>query len=214
MTATTPSEQVLRDIEIHGGVNNWYIDVKDPPHTYRLEVGYLATSKRFYSLARSNVVTTPSAGSGDAVDSHWTEVALDCDKIYAMSGGFAVDTASTELQELFEERMRRPMGSSAINRYGVGVAGLLGREGDFEFAIDAEVLIYGVTHPDAQLVLQGEPVRLRPDGSFTVRCAMPNRRQVIPMVASSRDGAQQRTIVLAVERNTKIMEPQSRESTE
>ena len=60
----TPSEQVLRDVEIHGGVNNWYLDVKAPPHTYRLEIGYLAASKKFYSLARSNVVTTPSAGDG------------------------------------------------------------------------------------------------------------------------------------------------------
>ncbi len=31
-----------RDIHIHGGVRNWYIDVQDPPADYRLEIGYLA----------------------------------------------------------------------------------------------------------------------------------------------------------------------------
>jgi hypothetical protein len=36
---------------------------------------------------------------------------------------------------------------------------------------------------------------------------MPDRRQVIPVVASTGDGGEQRTIVLAVERNTKVMEP-------
>jgi hypothetical protein len=36
---------------------------------------------------------------------------------------------------------------------------------------------------------------------------MPNRRQVLPVVAHSADGVEQRTIVLAVERNTKTMEP-------
>jgi hypothetical protein len=42
--------------------------------------------------------------------------------------------------------------------------------------------------------------------------SMPDRRQLLPIVASSRDGTQQRTIVLAVERNTKVMEPVSRET--
>ncbi len=40
---------------------------------------------------------------------------------------------------------------------------------------------------------------------------MPERRQVLPVVASSRDGVEQRTIVLAIERNTKVMEPVIRE---
>jgi hypothetical protein len=40
---------------------------------------------------------------------------------------------------------------------------------------------------------------------------MPDRRQVLPIVACSRDGSEQRTTVLAVERNTKVMEPLSRD---
>jgi len=40
---------------------------------------------------------------------------------------------------------------------------------------------------------------------------LPNRRQVIPLVASTKDGGSQRTIVLAMERNTKVMEPIDRE---
>jgi hypothetical protein len=59
--------------------------------------------------------------------------------------------------------------------------------------------------------LQGEPVPLRPDGSFTVRMSLPDRRQVIPVIASSPDGVEQRTIILAVERNTKVLEPVMRD---
>jgi hypothetical protein len=44
-----------------------------------------------------------------------------------------------------------------------------------------------------------------------VRLDLPNRRQVIPLVAGTKDGASQRTIVVAVERNTKAMEPVDRE---
>jgi hypothetical protein len=54
-------------------------------------------------------------------------------------------------------------------------------------------------------------VHLRPDGSFAVRFNLPDRRHVLPVVASSGDGGEQRTIVLAVDRNTKVMEPVMRE---
>jgi hypothetical protein len=39
---------------------------------------------------------------------------------------------------------------------------------------------------------------------------LPDRRQVLPVVACSRDGMRQRTTVIAVERNTKVMEPVSK----
>jgi hypothetical protein len=35
--------------------------------------------------------------------------------------------------------------------------------------------------------------------------SLPDRRQVIPVIASSSDGVEQRTIILAVERNTKVL---------
>ena len=76
------------------------------------------------------------------------------------------------------------------------------------------MVIHGTTHPDAQVTLQGAPLKLRPDGTFSVRLDLPNRRQVIPLVASTKDGASQRTIVVAVERNTKVMEPIHREPSE
>jgi uncharacterized protein len=204
---TSSAETLVRDIPIHGGVNNWYIDVNDPPKSFRVDIGYLAPSGKFFVLARSNVVTTPKAASSDAIDENWNEVAEDFDKIYAMSGGYSTEGPSTELQELFEERLRRPMGSPMVTRYGTGAEGLLPKKRDFNFELDAELIVFGVTDPSAHVTLQGEPVKLRPDGTFTVRFSLPNCRQVIPAVACSRDGFEQRTIVLAVERNTKTMEP-------
>jgi hypothetical protein len=40
---------------------------------------------------------------------------------------------------------------------------------------------------------------------------LPDRRQVIPVIASSADGVEQRTIILAVERNTKVLERVTRD---
>jgi hypothetical protein len=78
---------------------------------------------------------------------------------------------------------------------------------DFHFEIDAELIVYGSTEPNAKVTLQGEAVQVRPDGTFTVRFSLPDSRQIIPAVAASPDGVEERTIVLAVERNTKELEP-------
>lgn len=212
-SATTTSERLVREIPIHGGVRNWYVDVQDSPRTYRLEIGYLTSGGKFYSLARSNVVTTPAASATDSLDAHWQDVLPDCDKIYSMSGGFATE-GSTELQELFEERLRRPMASNGNNPLASAVDGLMNHNHGLRFQVEAEMVIHGVTHSDARVTLQGEPLKLRPDGSFSVRLDLPNRRQVIPLVAATKDGIEQRTIVLAVERNTKVMEPLTREAGE
>jgi uncharacterized protein len=204
--SSTAAEQVMRDISIHGGVKNWYVDVVNPPQTYRMEIGYLTSTGRFFSLARSNTVSTPASASSEKLDTHWTDVVENCDKIYAMSGGYSSEANAGELQEVLEERLRRPVGASLGNRYG-GMEALVHRDRALRFHVDAEMIIHGSTHPDANVTLQGAPIKLRPDGTFSVRLDLPNRRQVIPLVAGTRDGASQRTIVLAIERNTKLMEP-------
>jgi hypothetical protein len=214
-TTTSSAERAMRDISIHGGVKNWYIDVKDPPKSYRVDLGYRAGNGKFFVIGRSNVVSTPRPGSSDAIDENWTDIAENYEKVYAQSGGNPEgEGCSGELQELFEERLRRPMGAPLVTRYGVGAERMLGRVREFQFDVDAEMIIYGTTHPDAHVQMSGEPVKVREDGSFTVRMSMPDRRQVIPIVAASSDGIEQRTIVLAIERNTKVMEPMIRECNE
>lgn len=209
---TSTSESHVRDIEIHGGCNNWYIEVANPPRSYRVDIGYLSRRGRFYRLAHSNVVTTPRAGMSDDLDENWTDIdAAQAERIYAMSSGFDPSAAgagsSIDIKQLFEEKLRMPM-SSGMHSLSVGSGALLpGQQRQFWFQLDAELIVYGATEPDARVTLQGEPVRLRPDGTFTMRFSLPDSRQIIPAVAVSADGVEERTIVLAVERNTKHLEP-------
>jgi hypothetical protein len=204
---TSASERIVRDIDIHGGCSNWYIDVSEPPRSFRVDIGYLSRSGRFYVIARSNVVTTPRAGVSDVIDENWSDIdSKKADRIYAMSGGYDPTASSLELKQLFEERLRRPLGSPAVTSFGSG-AWLPGRGRSFWFQLDAELIVYGATEPKARVTLQGEPVKLRPDGTFTMRFSLPDSRQIIPAVAVSADGIEERTIVLAVERNTKQLEP-------
>ncbi len=122
-----------------------------------------------------------------------------------MSGGYSPSGTSRELQELLEERLRKPLGSPMATRFGAGAIDLGGSE-EMPFALDAEIIVYGAADRNAHVTLKGEPVQLREDGTFAVRLSLPDKRQVIPVVASSSDGVEQRTIILAVERNTKTME--------
>jgi hypothetical protein len=105
-----------------------------------------------------------------------------------------------------EERLRRPLGSPALSSFGSG-AFPQQKDRKFFFVIDAELIVFGRTEPGARVTLQGEPVKLRADGTFTMRYSFPDGRQIIPAVAASADGVEERTIVLAVERNTKELEP-------
>ncbi|MDX1964885.1 MAG: DUF4912 domain-containing protein [Pirellulales bacterium] len=204
--SSTSSERVSRDIPIHGGVKNWYIDVNDPPQTYRLEIGYLTSKGKFFCLARSNTVSTPPAQQGDSLDTHWGDISENCEKIYALSGGYSENGAG-DLREVFEERLRRPMNSRTPH-----TETLVPRDREFRLQVEAEIVVHGTAAPGATITMQGEPITVHSDGSFNVRMDFPNRRQVIPIVANSKDSVQQRTVVLAVERNTKTMEPLQREN--
>ncbi|MBN2579017.1 MAG: DUF4912 domain-containing protein [Pirellulales bacterium] len=209
---TAPSaRKTIRDIPIHGGVNHWYLDVPQGPKTYQLEIGYLCSNGRFLALARSNVVTTPAAEASDAFDKNWSEVAKDFERIYALSGGYAEQESQGELKEILEEQLQRPLGDPLSTQIGPGALADHAKDRHLQFELDTELIVHGITDPDARVTFQGEPVRLRGDGTFAVRFRLPNRRHVLPVVACTKNGAEQRTIVLSIDRNTKIMEPLIRE---
>jgi len=205
--AGSPSERVVRDIEIHGGVKNWYIDVRNPLRC-RVELGYCSRHGDFHSICRSNVVNVGMGSQGDTLDVHWGDIATNCDKIYAMSGGSSPEDHPQELRELFEERLQRPLGPpDSKNHSGLGEGLEQGEALGFPLEIEAEMIVYGITEKGAYLTIQGEPVDVEDDGGFRVRVEMPNKRQVIPIMAQSATGLERQTVVLAVERNTKAMEP-------
>jgi uncharacterized protein len=210
--ASAFTEAIVKDIEIYQGCNNWYIDVQKPNRSYRVDIGYITKSGRFYVMCRSNVINTPRPNSSDQIDENWADVQQKLDKIYALSGGYDKNTSSFELRKLFEERLRRPMSSSVVTSLGSGAFGSKARK--FFFQLDAELIVYGATEPSAKVMIQGEPITLRPDGTFTMRFSLPDGRQILPAVAYSGDGVEERTIVLAVERNTKSLEPLIHEASE
>jgi hypothetical protein len=201
----------LRDIEIHGRVNNWYVNVDHPPRSFEVDIGYVTPDAKFFCLTRSNIVTTPMA-SAAGPDLDWAVLADEYERVYALSGGYDETTDTSELREVLEDRLRRPLGGSVIQRLGAGVEGQVEHRSRFPFHVDAELVVFGHIQPGYQVSIRGEPVAVGADGRFSLRLPLPDRRHVLPVVGQSPDGTEQRTIVLAVERNTKIMEPLLKET--
>jgi hypothetical protein len=75
-----------------------------------------------------------------------------------------------------------------------------GRE--FFMHLNAEVIFYGGTHPDAKVTIDGHQIALAPDGTFRFHFRFPDGNFNIPVVAESPDGVEQRSAMLRFERGT------------
>lgn len=196
VTATedaTTSKVHLRDIEIHGEIDHWYVPVENPPRAYRVHIGYRAANGTFFTLAKSNSVQMPRAGAPSARNGKAQNGSANQE--------IGEDGAPKKKQNLHVLHVNRARESSDSAYNGSGfMAG-------FPFKLETELIVHGSTHPDAELTLLGDPVQVREDGTFSLRFTLPNGRQVIPAVCIHPHGAEQRTIVLGIERNTKELEP-------
>jgi hypothetical protein len=195
------------DIEITGGATNWYVNVHVPNRAYCVEVGLLSVSGEFVMLARSNVASTPRDVPSDVTDEEWMIPDWEFDQVYALSGGFNPEASSIELKEMMEKSLGGQVGSGApgsLAPSSIQISSPMGRPRGraFWFRLGTELIVYGATEPDARVTLQGRPVELRPDGTFTVRFDLPEGEQVIPAVAESADGIDRITITPVVRKKT------------
>ncbi len=202
---TSTSETPIRDILIEGEGRNWYINVSQPPRQYRADIGYLSRRGDFFPIARSNVVTPPKAGSSEAFDTGWDTDPKKLERTLAMSTGFE-SAGNPELKAFYEKKFGLRIGPPKETSFGTG-ATPPGNLKPFFFNIDAKLLVQVETDPTAHVTLGNDPIKLNPDGTYVTSFNLPDSRQIIPAVATSADGVEERTIVLAVERNTKYLDP-------
>lgn len=75
-------------------------------------------------------------------------------------------------------------------------------ERGFYMHVNAEVIFYGGTHPDATVWIDGKEIKLQPDGTFRYHFRLPNGDFAIPIVAQSPDKVEQRSATLSFVRGT------------
>jgi hypothetical protein len=92
--------------------------------------------------------------------------------------------------------------SGAVSSLSSPFGGVRGQPKGFWFNVNAELIIYGATEPDATVTIGGRTIRLRPDGSFSYRFILPDGRYQLPAVATSADGTDSRSAALEFGRTT------------
>lgn len=175
------------DIRINKNSNNWYINVGTANRSFCADLGFIQPNGDFYTIARSNVVTTPRDRSSAIIDEEWMIIEEDFKRLYRLAGLSAAGNSSAELVESLLKRLEREIGSGAVSSLASPVK-YQPRQRNFWFVLNTELIIHGATVPGAKVTIQGEPVELRPDGTFTLRFALPDGIQDLPAVAQSADG--------------------------
>lgn len=80
---------------------------------------------------------------------------------------------------------------------------------DFWLVVRTELVLYGATEPDASVTVKGHPVRLRPDGTFSLRFDLPDGNQDLEVRAVKSNGNHRRRITPRVTKWTEDGRDQS-----
>jgi len=118
---------------------------------------------------------------------------------------------SLEITELIRRQAMHELASQAAAQWSAptspaGVSSFGARPGQpakgFWFTVNAELIVYGATEPNATVTIGGRTVRLRPDGSFSYRFALPDGQFELPIVAISHDQTDGRAAEMKFSRGT------------
>lgn len=181
------------DIVLTREARTWYINVS-AERRYQIAIGALSPDGRFELVAISNIVETPSGKVSDRIDDKWLVPDDVFARIFAASGGYDMHSASGELKGLMEKHLLEEISSGGVSSFGSGALYKESKSRAFRLWVATELILYGGTEPDAHVAVQGKEVKLRPDGTFSLRFALPDGKIDLPVTAVSGDGLEERTI--------------------
>lgn len=189
------------DIDVYLNAKNWYVNVPEPDVEYTAELGF-KYGMTFHPVLRSNSVRTPAVAVSEKIDERWMIVENMFKEIY----GIAVDinpgtVSSFQFKQKISEMFQEVVSSGEIISGSPGKKAPVSAK-DFRFTVDTELILYGQTEPGANVTVKGEPVYLRPDGTFTLRFALPDGHFPLECTARSQDGKKMITITPVVTRKT------------
>lgn len=277
------------DIDVGLHTNNWYISLWQDNVTYCADIGIRTPDGRFFTLARSNFVTTPRVGSSGRSEMIWMEVKEDRSQqpfviietrkredkrllpstkispsevgrlrrkiflteddirsYYSKLFPFLRQVISARLAResgvkkrgperykiylkdgdiLLEDFLIRDMtkeqfikkillGSSeelvllgGASEFAKGASEREQKRRKFFFEIGTELIVYGRTEPNAEVWFGDKQIKLRKDGTFSLRFALPEGKIPLDFVTQSHDKIDKRNITTAVERTKTKYKP-------
>jgi uncharacterized protein len=149
--------------------------------------------------------------------SEWTsEQERALAKVISIDAMRRVWMGSVEITELIRRQLEQEISSAVATQFalpsspGAAVAsafspfGVPERKKQFWFNINAELILYGATEPDATVTIGGRQIKLRPDGTFSFRFILPDGKYQLPVTAQSEDQTDSRSADLAFSRRTQF----------
>lgn len=187
------------DIIVTPESNSWYIHVGKPDKSWCVDLGVITPDGRFILIARSNIVATPRDSASEVIDEEWMSIEEEFLKLYGLWGGFpgASPGKRAQIIKMMKERIGKELSSGAVSSLSRP-----SRSRGFWMVVNTELILYGATQPDATVTVQGMPVKLNKDGTFSLRFALPDGEQVIPVKGVSSDKEEERTITPVVKKHT------------
>lgn len=186
------------DIDIHLEANNWYINVNKPECPWCIEIGLKNTAGKFFAVARSNIIKTPPFGISSIIDEEW---ALPDEEYYKVLGIYDLGKSSLERKKRFEEILKHQI-SSPLASWGISSLSSerVKVQDKFFLEVWTELILYGRTEHDACVTVGGQPIKLKPDGTFSLRYALPVGDYKFEVAAVSKDKKHKLTKTPAIKR--------------
>ena len=133
-------------------------------------------------------------------------------EVLGESGASRFSIGSMAITELLQPRFHEVLSSPGASQFSAptspgGISSPFGGwqpAKSFWFNVNAELIIYGATEPNATVTIGGRQIKLRPDGSFSYRFALPDGNFELPVVAVSVDQTDARAAGLTFSRATKL----------
>jgi hypothetical protein len=188
------------DINVDVDARNWYLNFGSPGTSWCVDLGLVLPDDRFITVVRSNMISLPLDGPSWVTDEEWMIPDDEFRRLYGMSVGLGPNVSSP-VGKLWQERLKKDISSRGLASMG-SPSKKPKEKGAFWLVVDTELIVYGATEADAHVTVQGRPLKLKKDGTFTLRFALPDGKQEIPVVAKSAKIDQTRTITPVVTRKT------------
>lgn len=223
VTQHVPLMEALAQLRADGHPNLPTTDTFAPPPA-ELEAPTPAPSAAPAAPAAPVVRGTPAEAAGPAPAPQWTPAqAQALAEVITMDEVRRVWIGSLEITELVRRQLVRQLSDQTAAQLAAGQGalglgspsspfGALGslpgpfaggeRARGFWFNLNAELIIYGATEPDATVTIGGRRIRLRPDGTFSYRFALPDGKFDLPAIATSAAGDDTRAANLRFRRQT------------
>jgi uncharacterized protein len=115
-----------------------------------------------------------------------------------------IQMGSFEITEWLRRRLQEELSSGMSSAFSPSGSSWSGApQKGFWFAVNAELIIYGATEPTAKVTIDGKPVKLRSDGTFSFQYAFRDGQYKLPVIAISAAGDDQREVQLTFERQSR-----------